>query len=80
MLVRLTITVTRGEDGSQYSYRNAYLDGLTIKADRTLTSEKDITGLPGSIISQLISSWSPPEWIELEIVHGLSAKGYKNRR
>tara|TARA_R110001592_G_scaffold29350_6_gene106551 strand:+ start:17846 stop:19078 length:1233 start_codon:yes stop_codon:yes gene_type:complete len=68
----LNITVIRGEDDSEYSYRNAYLSGLTIKADRTLTDRRDIQSLPQSVIDQLIASWSPPEWIEFEIAHGLS--------
>ncbi len=69
----IIITVVRA-DGSEYIYRNAYLSGLMIKADRTLTDGRDITSLPQSVINQLISSWSPPEWIDLEIVHGRSPR------
>ncbi len=62
----VSITVTQ-KDGYSYTYRNAYFDGRQIKADRTLANTKDITDLPDDVISQLVSGWSPPEWIELEV-------------
>lgn len=62
--VRVTVTQ---KDGYTYTYRNAYFDGRKIKADRTLTDKRDINDLPDDVIAQLVSSWSPPEWIELEV-------------
>ena len=28
---------------------------------------KDLSGLPQKVTRQLIASWSPPEWVELEV-------------
>jgi hypothetical protein len=61
----LRITVTYA-NGYTYSYRRAYFDGFRITADRTLVNNADIVDLPEDVIRQLLSSWSPPEWIELE--------------
>lgn len=61
----LKIKVTN-KDGYSFTYRRAYFDGKVIKADRTLADIKDITTLPKQVVAQLIASWSPPEWAELE--------------
>jgi hypothetical protein len=52
-------------DGYGYIYNTAKYDGERITAQRTLVNRKDIKGLPDRIITELIGSWSPPEWIEL---------------
>ncbi|MFN3547007.1 MAG: hypothetical protein ACK4U0_05910 [Mesorhizobium sp.] len=61
----VTVTVEQA-DGYSYSYDEARYDGRRVLARRTLRDRRDITNLPGSVVSQLIASWSPPEWIELE--------------
>jgi len=53
-------------NGYSYRYEQAMISQGVIRAKRTLKDMRDITELPKSIVSQLISSWSPPEWIELE--------------
>jgi len=58
------ITVTR-PDGYTYTFRQGYFDGFRITADRTQSDVRDIFNLPDKVIQQLVASWSPPEWIEL---------------
>jgi hypothetical protein len=70
----ITLLVIRGEDDSEYQFRNAYLSGLSIKADRTIDDTRDIQELPPSIINQLVASWSPPEWVDLEVMYGQSPR------
>lgn len=55
-------------DGYQYAYENVSYDGKRISARRTLRDLRDISDgrLPKGVREQLISSWSPPEWIELQ--------------
>lgn len=55
-------------EGYQYSYEDVSYDGKRISARRTLRDLRDISGghLPQGVQEQLISSWSPPEWIELQ--------------
>lgn len=52
--------------GYTYNYDEARFDGRRVLARRTLRDRRDITDLPAGVITQLIASWSPPEWIELE--------------
>jgi hypothetical protein len=54
------------EDGSMAVMEQARLAGNKITGNRTLDDLRDISGLPDTVISQLINEWSPPEWIELE--------------
>lgn len=62
----LTIQVT-DEDGFSWTYDKSLFSGGRITAKRTLRDIRDITSLPKIVIRQLITSWSPPEWIELEV-------------
>ena len=62
----ISISVTE-PGGYEYSYRDAWFDGRRITADRTLANIEDIRGLPADVTSQLVASWSPPEWVELEV-------------
>ena len=62
----LTIRVTDLE-GYAFTYVSARLEAGRITAKRTLGDIRDIKGLPDDVVAQLIASWSPPEWIELEI-------------
>lgn len=52
--------------GCSYSYDQAVITGSSIRARRTLVQQCDIINLPQTVIDQLLASWSPPEWIELE--------------
>lgn len=52
--------------GRTYRYDEASFDGRRLTASRTLRDTRDITDLPDWVIKGLISSFSPPEWIELE--------------
>ena len=62
----LGIRVT-DKDGYSWTYDSAVLSAGRITAKRTLRSIKDLTGLPQDVMRQLIASWSPPEWVELEV-------------
>ncbi|MGV7221310.1 MAG: hypothetical protein ACQ9MH_07285 [Nitrospinales bacterium] len=62
----LTITVT-SKDGYTFSYDEAYHKGGIINAKRTLRHKSDITELPQEVIDQLLASWSPPEWIKIQV-------------
>jgi hypothetical protein len=62
----ITITVTE-PSGRTYTYDEAFKNGSVITARRTLRERADIQDLPDTIISQLIASWSPPEWIRAEV-------------
>ena len=53
--------------GRRYRYDEASFDGRRLTASRTLRDTRDITDLPDWVIKGLVSSFSPPEWIELEI-------------
>ncbi len=53
--------------GRSYRYDEASFDGRRLTASRTLRDTRDITDLPDWVIKGLISSFSPPEWIELGI-------------
>ncbi len=53
--------------GRRFIYDEASFDGMRLTASRTLRDTRDITDLPDWVIRGLISSFSPPEWIELEI-------------
>ncbi len=63
---RLKITVTDVK-GYAFTYERASLTLGRITARRTLRDVRDIEGLPAEVVRQLVASWSPPEWIELEI-------------
>ncbi|OOY42180.1 hypothetical protein, partial [Solemya velum gill symbiont] len=52
--------------GCSCSYDQAVITGSSIRARRTLVQQCDIINLPQTVIDQLLASWSPPEWIELE--------------
>ncbi len=56
------------EDGSLAVMEQARLAGSTITANRTIDDLRDISDLPDSVIGQLVSDWSPPEWIDFEVV------------
>ncbi len=61
----LRIRVT-DNDGYSWTYDHAMFSGNRITASRTLRNMEDITNLPEDVTRQLIESWSPPEWIELD--------------
>ncbi len=62
----LNIRVT-DTDGYSWTYDTATLAGRRITARRTLRDMRDITDLPEMVARPLIASWSPPEWIELNL-------------
>jgi hypothetical protein len=45
----------------------ARLAGDKITGNRTLTQMNDISGLPETVISQLVNEWNPPEWVEFTV-------------
>jgi hypothetical protein len=53
--------------GRRYRYDEASFDGKRLTASRTLRDTRDISDLPDWVIKGLIGSFSPPEWIELEV-------------
>jgi len=56
-------------DGYRYRWDEALFDGKRISARRTYRDVRDYNKeLPDTIVQQLIASWSPPGWIELEAV------------
>lgn len=63
----LRVTTQRSNDGSYVTFDEAVLDQGTIRARRTLRQMNDISGLPEEVISQLVTQYSPPEWIELSL-------------
>ena len=69
----LTITVT-DKDGYSFTYDEAYHDKGVIRARRTLRDMRDITNLPETIVRQLITSWSPPEWIEIKVEYDYASE------
>ncbi len=52
--------------GHRYVFDSASFDGERLTARRTLRDVRDISDLPSWVISKLIASFSPPEWVELE--------------
>lgn len=54
-------------DGYSWTYDSAILSGGRITAKRTLRDMRDSTNLPKKVMREAITSWSPPEWIELEV-------------
>ncbi len=62
----LNVSVTQ-PNGFRYAYDEARITGGRVVARRTLRDRRDITSLPDKVVQQLIASWSPPEWIEIEI-------------
>ena len=60
------IVTVEQANGYSYTYDEARYDGRRVLARRTLRDRRDISDLPATVIAQLIASWSPPEWIELE--------------
>ncbi len=62
--LRIRVTTT---DGYSFTYDSAMLSAGRITAKRTLRSIKDIPGLPQAVTRQLVTSWSAPEWVELEV-------------
>lgn len=57
----------RQPDGYGYAYDEASFDGRKIAARRTYRDIRDINQeLPATIQQQLIASWSPPSWLELQ--------------
>lgn len=72
----LNIRVT-DKNGYSWTYDEAMLLNGRITAARTLRSMKDSPRLPRDVMRQAIASWSPPEWIELEVrVEGRSRQVY----
>jgi len=64
--VKLLVTVENPQ--YRYQYPEAfYLNGYII-ARRVLTNPKDISDVPINLIGQLLSQWSPPEWLILQVV------------
>jgi hypothetical protein len=56
-------------DGYRYRWDEALFDGKRITARRTFRDIRDYNkALPDTVMQQLIASWSPPSWIELEAV------------
>ena len=66
----IVVTIIR-KDGTEFKMRNAYISGLKIKTDRTLTAsaKQDITNLPDWVIDDLVASWFPGEWHDMTIIH-----------
>lgn len=63
----LIIRVT-DKDGYSWTYDAALFSNGRITAKRTLRSIQDAKGMKyQDVARQLIASWSPPEWIELEV-------------
>jgi hypothetical protein len=60
--------------GRTHSFDQAAFDGARLTASRTLRAAADITDLPDWVISGLIKSWSPPEWVELEAKYNPRAR------
>ncbi len=65
-VVALDLSYTR-TDGSLARFNQARLAGNSLTGTRTLREAADITDLPATVVSQLISGWSPPEWVEFEL-------------
>lgn len=63
----LRVTTQRHTDDSFFTYDQAVLQNGAVKARRTLRSMSDISGLPETVIQQLVSQYHPPEWIEMAI-------------
>lgn len=64
--VKLTINV----ENAQYSYQYPevfYLND-TIVARRVLIDPQDMTEVPINLMGQLLSEWSPPEWLVLHAI------------
>jgi len=62
----LTIQVT-DKDGYSWTYDTALMLNGRITASRTLRNVKDSPKMPPYMMRQAIASFSPPEWIELEV-------------
>ncbi len=62
----LDIRVTN-KSGYSFTYDEATLFDERIKASRTLRSLKDSPHLPVELMRQAITSFSPPEWVELDL-------------
>ena len=62
--VKIVTTLT---DGWSYDWPEANFDGKTIRGRRTKTDVRDSfnSDLPPVIVAELISSWSPPEWLDV---------------
>lgn len=63
-VIYVTLTETQ-RSGFSVTYPLGYWDGETFWAKRTLKDMRDIKNLPQEVIRQLITNWSPPEWIDL---------------
>lgn len=63
--IQLNIQVTRDDDYS-WIYDRVMLIDNRITASRTLRSPQDSPHLPEKLMLDAISSFSPPEWVELE--------------
>jgi hypothetical protein len=61
--IKLTITVEN--PNYTFHYPEAYYLNGKIVARRVLTDPLDITDVPINLIGQLLSEWSPPEWLVL---------------
>jgi hypothetical protein len=64
---RVPVSVTVTElSGYVYEYDFAEYDGDRIFARRTLTDPRDFNVPPIKVVTELITSWSPPEWLKLK--------------
>lgn len=68
----IKITVIR-EDGTEYTMRNAYMDGLRIWADHKMDADdkQDIRDLPEWVIDEGLAKWFPGHWFALKIIPAL---------
>lgn len=54
-------------DGFEYEWDEVAFDGRRITARRTFRDVRELNEpLPATVKTQLIASWSPPTWVELE--------------
>ncbi len=72
--LRIRVTDT---DGYSWTYDSAIYSADRITAKRTLRNMNDAPNVPRDVMRQAIASWSPPEWVELEVrVEGKSRQVY----
>jgi len=53
--------------GYSFSYDQAVRSGMKITARRTIKKAREVLIVPPDVVDQLIKSWNPPEWLELEL-------------
>ncbi|MEX2201770.1 MAG: hypothetical protein WD711_10280 [Dongiaceae bacterium] len=63
----ISVWVTRARDAYTYHWAEALFDGRRVTMRRTFHDIRDYNeSLPGPVMSQLITRWSPPSWAEVE--------------